>query len=190
MNGLGRLPAVLVLAAGRGVRYRAAGGSGDKLQAMLAGKPVLQHVLAAVQASGLPCHLEQGPYPGMGDSIAAAVRARCDAPGWLILPGDLPLVRPDTILAVAQALQHGSVVVPRHHGERGHPVGFAAAWRDDLLALTGEAGARSLVQRAAQTGRLQHVDVDDVGMLADIDTPQALSRAVGLLEDLSKEGKP
>lgn len=190
MSGSGYLPAVLVLAAGRGERFRAAGGSGDKLQAMLAGKPVLQHVLDAVLASGLPCHLEQGPHDGMGDCIAAAVRARCDASGWLILPGDLPLVRPDSILAVAKALQHGSVVVPRHHGERGHPVGFAAVCRDDLLELRGEAGARRLVQHAERAGRLLHVDVDDVGVLVDVDTPQALSRAACLLLDRSKRRNP
>lgn len=185
MNGPRQLPTVLVLAAGRGERFRAGGGRGDKLQAMLAGKPVLQHVLDAVQASGLPCHLERGPHEGMGDSIAAAVRACRDAPGWLILPGDLPLVRPDTIHAVSQALLRANVVLPRHEGEHGHPVGFAAAWLDDLLALSGETGARMLVQRAKRARQLLQVDVDDVGVLADVDTPQALSRAACLLLDRS-----
>ncbi len=67
-------PCVLVLAAGRGERFLASGGSTHKLQAMLGPQTVLQTTLAAVQASGLPWHVEYGPHPGMGDSIAAAVK--------------------------------------------------------------------------------------------------------------------
>ena len=82
----------LVLASGRGERFLASGGNTHKLQALLAGKPVLQHVLDAVRASGLPWHLEDGGHAGMGDSIAAAVRATPAANGWLMVLGDLPLV--------------------------------------------------------------------------------------------------
>ncbi|HET7837586.1 MAG TPA: NTP transferase domain-containing protein, partial [Variovorax sp.] len=121
------LPTVIVLASGRGERFRAAGGSGHKLQAALAGATVLDHTLAAVRASGLPWHLEDVGHPGMGDSIAAAVRATPGAAGWLILPADLPLVQPATLKAVASALA-GSVraAQPHYRGQRGHPVGFAA----------------------------------------------------------------
>ena len=49
-----RPPTVIVLASGRGERFRAAGGSGHKLQAALAGATVLEHTLTAVRASGLP----------------------------------------------------------------------------------------------------------------------------------------
>src|SRR5215213_8982752 len=98
-------PVVLVLASGRGERFIASGGSGSKLQALLAGKPVLEHTLAAVRASGLPFHVEDAGHPGMADSIAAAVRATPDAGGWLVLPGDLPLISPQSLRAVASALQ-------------------------------------------------------------------------------------
>ena len=101
------LPVVLVLASGRGERFRASGGIGHKLQALLRGKTVLQHTLAAVRASGLPWHLEDAGHPGMGDSIAAAVRATADAPGWLVLPGDLPLVQGATLRAVLDELLRG-----------------------------------------------------------------------------------
>ena len=63
-----RWPTVLVLASGRGERFRASGGTVHKLQAELQGKPVLQHTLDAVRASGLPWHLEDRGHPGMGDS--------------------------------------------------------------------------------------------------------------------------
>src|SRR6476620_5937213 len=116
-------PTVLILASGRGERFKASGGKVHKLQALLAGKPVLQHTLDAVRASGLPWHVEDAGHPGMGDSIAAAVRATRDAGGWLVLPGDLPLVRPDSLRQVAAALGEHEVVVPTFKGERGHPVG-------------------------------------------------------------------
>src|SRR5512140_947872 len=119
-------PVVLVLASGRGDRFIASGGSGSKLQALLGGIPVLQRTLAAVRASGLPWHLEDAGHAGMGDSIAAAVRLTRDAAGWLVLPGDLPLVQPQTLRAVAAALAQHAIVVPHFHGQRGHPVGFAA----------------------------------------------------------------
>ena len=96
-------PVVLVLASGRGERFTASGGRGSKLQALLAGRPVLQHTLAAVRASGLPFHVEDAGHPGMGDSIAAGVQATRAADGWLVLPGDLPLVAPASLRAVAEA---------------------------------------------------------------------------------------
>lgn len=170
-------PVILVLASGRGERFRASGGTGSKLQALLAGRPVLEHTLAAVRASGLPFHVEAAGHPGMGDSIAAAVRATADAGGWLVLPGDLPLVRPASLRAVAAALQQASVVLPVHQGTRGHPVGFAAGHGPALQALTGTEGAAAIV-RAAQPLRLE---LDDEGIVTDIDTVADLARAEALL---------
>jgi len=175
-------PCVLVLASGRGERFRAAGGQGHKLAALLDGVAVLQRTLAAVRASGLPWHLEDAGHPGMGDSIAAAVRAAAQAPGWLVLPGDLPLVQPQTLRAVAAALQAGAeVAAPVYQGARGHPVGFAAALGPALMALAGEQGASALVRAAQARGALCSVAVDDGGTVADIDTPADLKRAAELL---------
>ena len=50
-------PIVIVLAAGRGERFRASGGRTDKLSSLLAGRRVRDHVLDAVRASGLACHI-------------------------------------------------------------------------------------------------------------------------------------
>lgn len=177
-------PTVIVLAAGRGERFIASGGSTHKLEAVLAGKPVLQHVLDAVRASGLPQHVVQADAsrPGMGDSIAAGVRATLDAVGWLILPGDLPLVRGDTLRAVAQALmQQHAVVIPTHKGVRGHPVGFSAACRDQLLALKGNQGAAPVVLAQAAMNSVATLALDDVGVVTDIDTLDDLAHAEKLL---------
>lgn len=172
---------VLVLASGRGERFAASGGGGPKLQALLGGVPVLQRTLDAVRASGLAWHLESAPHPGMGDSIAAAVRATRDAGGWLVLPGDLPLVRPDTLQAVAARLAAHAVVVPQYHGQRGHPVGFAADCGDALAALSGEQGAAAIVRAQAAAGRVLALELDDAGIVTDIDTMADLARAEQLV---------
>lgn len=170
-------PVVLVLASGRGERFVASGGTGSKLQALLAGKPVLERTLDAVRASGLPWHLEDKGHEGMGDSIAAAVRATKDAGGWLILPGDLPLVRPETLQAVAAALSAHTVVLPHYRGRRGHPVGFATSCRDALLLLKGPDGAAP-VARAKPVSQLE---LDDPGIVTDVDTIRDLVEAERLL---------
>ena len=166
-------PTVLILASGRGERFVASGGTGSKLQALLHGRPVLEHTLDAVRASGLPFHVERGPHPGMGDSIAAAVKATEDAAGWLVLPGDLPLIRSATLLAVARALTQHTVVVPVFQGQRGHPVGFAAPCRADLLLLKGNRGAALVVTTLGATELI----VDDRGSVTDIDTLDDLRSA-------------
>lgn len=170
-------PVVLVLASGRGERFRASGGSGSKLQAPLAGRPVLEHTLAAVRASGLAFHVEDAGHAGMGDSIAAAVRATSGAGGWLVLPGDLPLVRPASLQAVAAALQQASVVVPVYQGTRGHPVGFAREHGMALQALTGAEGAAAIVRQA----KVRKLELQDAGIVTDIDTVEDLARVERLL---------
>lgn len=170
-------PTVLVLASGRGERFLAAGGGTHKLQALLDGKPVLQHTLDAVRASGLPWHLEEAPHPGMGDSIAAAVRATAAAEGWLILPADLPLVQPETLRLIAEAPDAQTVVRPVCLGQQGHPVRFARDCAEALMALGGEQGAAVVVRRH----RLWTLEVDDLGCITDIDTPEDLQRAQQIL---------
>ena len=175
-------PCVLVLAAGRGERFLASGGSTHKLQAMLGPHTVLQTTLAAVQASGLPWHVEYGPHPGMGDSIAAAVKATARANGWLILPADLPLVQPQTLKTLAlqllsadkEALQ---VIQPFYQGQKGHPVAFSHVAAPALMQLRGDQGASTIVRQAAENQQLQRWECDDIGCVLDVDTVQALEQA-------------
>ncbi len=183
-------PTVLVLASGRGERFLASGGTTHKLRAVLAGKPVLEHVLDAVRASGLPWHLEDAGHPGMGDSIAAAVQATQQANGWLVLPGDLPLIQSATLCLLANALVDApvnalanttvrhDVVIPVCNGQRGHPVGFSAACRDALLNLRGAQGAAAVIRAHKST----EIAVTDIGTVTDIDTVQDLARAQALLD--------
>lgn len=167
-------PTVIVLASGRGERFIVSGGQGSKLEALIGGKTVLQWTLDAVKATGLPWHVENAGHPGMGDSIAAAVRATPHADGWLILPADLPLISSQTILAVAQAIESGAqAAYPLHEGERGHPVGFAAASGSKLQNLKGNRGAAGVLSALSATELI----VNDAGCVMDIDTLEQLEAA-------------
>lgn len=181
-----RPPVVLILAAGAGERFRAAGGAQHKLQTPFARegvtRTVLEHVVAAAQASGLPWHVVRAEatahhsVQGMGTSIATGVAATQEAGGWLVLPGDLPLIRSDSLQAVAQALREHVVVVPVVQGQRGHPVGFGPECRDALLALRGDEGARNVMAQHKPCT----VPLDDLGCILDVDTPEQLARAQAL----------
>jgi len=177
---------VIVLAAGRGERFKAAGGTQHKLDALLQGKTVREHVLSAVQASGLswhmvtPDHTQHLPQAGMADSIACGVAAKRHADGWLILPADLPLIQADTLRFMARALQEAQephvacdVVVPFYQQQRGHPVGFSKNCLPDLLQLQGDQGASAVVAKH----KSWHVVVNDVGCVTDVDTPALLEAA-------------
>jgi len=110
---------------------------------------------------------------GMGVSLAEGVRAAADAHGWVVALADMPYLLPDTIRTIARALSEGAVIAaPAYRGERGHPVGFARRFLDDLSALRGDAGAREILSQHPDWITLY--DVDDPGVLRDIDKPSDL----------------
>ena len=110
---------------------------------------------------------------GMGVSLAEGVRAAADAHGWVVALADMPYLRPDTIRTIARALSEGAAIAaPAYRGERGHPVGFARRFLDELSALRGDAGAREILKQHPDSITL--CDVDDPGVLRDIDKPSDL----------------
>jgi molybdenum cofactor cytidylyltransferase len=178
---------IVVLAAGSGTRFL---GPGHKLEGRIGDASVLGLTLRHALATGARVVLvvsrrvrdglhgtlpdceqvvvdtDARPDWGMGDSIAAGVAASADADGWLVLPGDMPFVLPDSIVRVAAALSEHDVAYALHAGQRGHPVAFRATLKARLLALTGDTGARAVMQGADSVA----VEVDDAGVLVDIDT--------------------
>jgi len=173
---------LLILAAGSGSRFLASGGDSHKLAARIGDASVLEHAIRNAEESGLQWHVVNAGEggPGMGDSIAAGVRATASANGWLVIPGDLPLVRPRTLVRVASALALATehdVVVPRFRGVQGHPVGFVQGLREQLLALSGDKGASSVVRAARERHRVLDLELDDEGIVTDVDTVDDLRRA-------------
>ena len=112
---------------------------------------------------------------GLGSSLAAGIEASADADGWIVTLADMPFIRSETIRAVRSAIEEGARIaapIDRASGKRGHPVAFAAALRVELLAIRGDEGARSVIQRHLDEVRL--IDVDDAGIARDIDRPEDL----------------
>ncbi len=187
-------PAVVVLAAGAGSRYR---GPRHKLSEPLGEDTVLVRTLRNAIASEMSVvlviaealvHEARGLVAaddmvvvgarsqtawGMGDSIAAGVSMHASATGWLVLPADMPLVRPSSLRAVADALDQQPIAFAQHRGRRGHPVGFGAELFSELVMLKGDEGARRLLARYPTAA----VELDDPGVLFDIDTVDDLAVA-------------
>lgn len=117
-----------------------------------------------------------GRGEGTGASIACAVRASPGAGGWIVALGDMPRIQAATIAAVRRALLDGALTAaPYFQGRRGHPVGFGAACEAQLAALAGDQGARAVLQRHPPV----RIDVDDPGVLFDVDRPEDLQAAPG-----------
>ena len=123
----------------------------------------------------MPCRTCYNPNPerGMGWTLSRGVQASADAEGWLILPADLPLLRPVTIQEVAMRLLTADAVVPICHGRRGHPVGFSARFRGRLSKLSGDQGGKQILQDAPE--EVVRLNVQDPGIYWDIDRPEDLS---------------
>ena len=115
---------------------------------------------------------------GQLSSIKAGLRALPpDASAAMIHLTDHPTVRAETFAAVADAYEHSRkpIVIARHGGRRGHPVLFDRSMFAELLAAPEDQGARVVVN--TDPSRVLYVDVDDPGILLDLDTPEDLARA-------------
>jgi len=187
---------VIILAAGSGSRFRqVAGPDKDKLLADCTGRDgavrsVIEQVLVNLPASlekrvlvtsserpqvirmaqAYGCDFVEMDSPGLGDSIAAGVRACPDVDGWLIVLGDMPFILTSSYEQVAAGVREDGICVPVLGGEYGHPVGFGRVFGPKLMALTGDRGAKVLFAGA----QVVEVSVDDPGVTWDVDVPEAL----------------
>lgn len=116
------------------------------------------------------------PQSGQGSSIAVGVAA---LKPWtraaLIALGDQPRVPDAVVPALLAALERTgqAVVAPVYRGTQGTPVLFAAEVFAELRALTGDAGARAVVD--ARPERVERVSFD-VAMPPDVDTPEDFAK--------------
>jgi len=179
----------IVLAAGSATRMGA-----DKLALPWEGATVLERAVAPFLASSRIAEVVLVVQPGfllpeglagarlvvnpehregMGASLRVGVAAT-DAEAWLVALGDMPRVAVSTVEAVIDAVieeTHG-MVVPVYRGRRGHPVAIAAKYREPLLRVRGDEGARSILRDHPEDLRL--LPVDDPGVTFDLDTPADL----------------
>lgn len=185
----------IVLAAGKGSRFDASGARYKPVQPLADGTPMvnavchtlLQHIEAvtvvcgpqheAVRTAlgGLPVNLVHcaDADTGMSASLRYGISHSPARVGWLIALADMPCIQPNTVQAVAAHLRQGDRIVrPQYRSRPGHPVAFASRFRDELLQVTGDEGARAIVRRHPDA--LTLIPVDDPGCLLDIDTQEQL----------------
>ena len=127
------------------------------------------------------CTIVENKTPELGQLsslIAALNNIKDDMSGVLMCLVDHPLVSPSTYEKVAkEALSHpGSIILPRYGKRKGHPVFFPSEIFKDLKTSPLDCGARYAVQK--NKDRIRIIDIDDPGILKDIDTPEEYQRAV------------
>ena len=187
--------ATIILAAGQSKRM----GSINKLLMRIEGRPMIQRVVdVAIEAASTDIYVVTGfereriesrlrEYSvnfvhnesfreGMGTTIAEGVKAISDQvfDGVMILLGDLPYLRADTVIAVAESFaEHDGrkIVIPTYDGDPGHPVVFPKAFFNELTQLSGDRGAREVYARHQSS--VARIEVEDPGATRDLDTPPA-----------------
>jgi nicotine blue oxidoreductase len=137
---------------------------------------------AAAEGEAAGARVLTNPDPGEGPitSLRLALEALDDsAAGLVYLPVDHPLVRADTVAALVEAARgaDAALALPVFGGERGHPAVFGADLFAELSDPGLEGGARTVTYRHLADALL--VEVDDAGVLADIDTPELYEEAIG-----------
>jgi len=104
-----------------------------------------------------------------------------EAEGVMFTPVDYPAVRPSTIARIARRFQTRQpnewLVVPCSQGRRGHPVCLVCDLIPEFLALAGDAQARDVIRGHRQ--QTVYEDVDDAGILEDVDDPESYARLTG-----------
>lgn len=192
----------LVLAAGRSTRM----GTRNKLLEPVRGQPMLRHAVEAQLASvaspvivvtghereevaaalaGLDVTLVHNPdfASGLASSVRVGLAALPEAAAGVVVSlGDMPNVTPQVIDRLAQVFAEqgeARAVVPTLLGQRGNPVLLARALFAEVAQLTGDQGARRLLDAAGE--QIVEVPLDDPAIALDIDTPEALA-AMGHVE--------
>ncbi len=181
----------LILAGGAGVRF-----GGPKAFATLPdGRTFLAAAAEALGAGGAspiaatvppdaagprPAGLTAVPLAAFGlpmfESIKAGLDTLLAASGWdtvVVLPVDHPLVRPDTVRALAET--DAAAAIPSFRGKHGHPVALARAVAAKIA--TGELPGPTLRDVLHAVGTVV-VEVDDAGVTANCNTPTALAAAL------------
>jgi molybdenum cofactor cytidylyltransferase len=120
------------------------------------------------------CYVEN-PSPELGQLssmlVGVAFAEAKEAAGILVLPVDMPLIRPETVRTALGAFAAGGEPVLRatHQGRHGHPVIFAATLFPALRRADPKVGARALLHQ--DPSRVRNLEVDDPGVLRDFDWP-------------------
>jgi molybdenum cofactor cytidylyltransferase len=136
----------------------------DEVRAALGGRPV-NYVFASDHAAGLSASLKAG-VASLGEDVAAAV----------VCLGDMPLVTGrviDRLIAAYDPDEGRTIIVPTHDGRGGNPILWDRRYFPEMLALSGDSGARSLLKRYVE--QVAEIAIDEDSVLRDFDTVESLS---------------
>jgi len=127
--------------------------------------------LAGLQLLALPA-----PGLDMFGSLKIGLGHLIQSEDWerlAVLPVDHPLVRPDSVRALAAA--GGRAVIPSYRGKHGHPICFDREVATSIVC--GDLTGPTLRQVLREVGAVD-LEVDDSGVTANCNTPAALSAAL------------
>jgi len=185
----------ILLAAGKGERFGGGSGNNKLLSSLPDGLPIALAAARNLQpacdrllvvlrpgdkaladlfmAEGFAVVICHDADAGMGHSLASGVRASPEAGAWVVALADMPYIQSISHHAVAARLRAGDgLVATKFQGRRGHPVGFSGRWRDQLSVLTGDQGGKVILEQ--HPGALNLVEIDDPGVVRDVDRPEDL----------------
>jgi molybdenum cofactor cytidylyltransferase len=149
-------------------------------------------VAAVAEALGAKAAHNPDHLRGMFTSVQAGVRAlAADVEASFVLPMDCPLVRPEVL---EELLLHwrqlgpaadSAILHPTCCDRRGHPPLISARYRRELAAADEPQGLHGFLQRHAAD---EHdVEVQDLSILIDMDTPTDYRRVTDLAESIDRE---
>ena len=133
--------------------------------------PDVQPIEAALAGIEVQIAVNLAPEEGQAGSVRAGIAALPASVDWaLIALGDQPLLAPAIIPALLAARRTSPklIVAPRYRDGQGNPVLFKREIFPELLRLTGDQGARPIIQK--EPARVEWVDLD-LPMPPDVDTP-------------------
>ncbi|MBT3990678.1 MAG: NTP transferase domain-containing protein [Rhodospirillaceae bacterium] len=114
---------------------------------------------------------------GLSTSLKAGLNALPDdIDGVIVCLGDMPLLEArhiDQLITAFDPIEGRSICVPVHGRKRGNPVLWGKQFIAEILAVTGDIGARHLLEEHAD--QVIEVPVDQDGVLFDVDTPERLA---------------
>lgn len=94
-------------------------------------------------------------------AVAAGVLASSQADGWLVLPGDMPMLQVNTLKQVSDAVQTYPIAYAQYQARRGHPMGFGKELFSELVHLDIDRDLHRLTSRYPA----ESIDVDDPGVV-------------------------
>lgn len=119
-------------------------------------------------------------HADMLSSVRCGLRALPDDCAWiLVVLGDQPGVRRELVerMVAASRKARGGIVVPTWRGRRGHPLLFAACFKEEVLSRFDGTGLRGLLRRHAR--RVLELPAGSSAVIEDIDTPADYDRLIG-----------